>query len=507
MPIFAFIVIKYMAQIYISKELKEKLELVRNNSEIAKLLLKGDLNSETLVDDYVNYLSIDLEDPTKISYLNKERFNIIKSKGEDVWLSSKRYNVKPGGLIGRLFKSTSNKEVENFAALMKAALNAPKFKFNIVEGEEMRKWYFYESYSELDKGSLGASCLRHSHSQGLLDFYVQNPKVIKMLLMLNTEGKLLGRAILWYLKGQPHNFIMDRIYTINSDDEFFFKQWADSNSFIYKSKQNWNTPYIFESNGEIKKAKMSFSYDSIGLKIGSKYMPYFDTFKWIDIKNWVFFNYKPDNIENVRTFVTTNGTSYPANHLALDELDEHYWQQDEIVNCEYLKLRTKNINTNWSDICHKYILVKDSVFDEELSDYIFNSEFNFLNPIEKINSIKEKRRILLEKKKLEISKLKLDSVQKMHSVIMEYYRTGEININDLTEQIQPHNEEPIEGETPSIAAIDPYTNHFSLDDFRVEPFTFRTETTKISSRRRVSPKRIADDGTIDFGTIDPDDEA
>jgi len=416
-----------MAHIFISKELKEKLLLIQNNSEVAKLLLKGDVNSEILVDDYINYLSVDPSEPGRLSFLSKDRFDLIRKQGnEDFWSSSMRYSSKPGGLINKLFKSVSGKEVENFAALIKAALIPNPFKFKIVEGENIRKWYLYDSYSSVEKGSLGASCLRHPHSQPLLDFYVANNDNIKLLIMLDNEGKLLGRALLWYIEHESASRIMDRIYTNNSDDEFHFKQWADQNGFLYKSKQNWNTPYIFESKGEVKKIKLSLTLP----KMGFKYMPYLDTFKWLDIKTNVFTNYLPDNKETVRTFVATNGSNYPANHLAMDELDEHYWQQDEIVNLEYLKLKTKTTNAVWSDICQKYILSKDSQYDEDLGDYIFNSDYHFLNPIDKINQIKDQKKIALEKKKLKLTADGLRDVQHLSDILMEYYRTGELNINE-----------------------------------------------------------------------------
>lgn len=416
-----------MAQIFISKELKEKLILIQNNSEVAKLLLKGDVNSEILADDYINYISIDKNEPGRLSFLNRERYDLLRKKGdEDVWTSSMRYSSKPGALVNKIFKSISNKEVENFAALIKAALASSTFKFKIVEGENIRKWYLYDSYSSLDRGSLGASCLRHPHSQPLLDFYVANNDNIKLLLMVDNEDRLLGRALLWYFKDSVANRIMDRIYTNNSDDEFHFKQWADQNGFIYKSKQNWNTPYIFESKGEVKKIKMSVTLP----KMGFKYMPYLDTFKWLDVKTNVFTNYLPDNRDSVRTFVATNGSSYPANHLAMDELDEHYWQQDEIVNIDYLKLRTKNTNVVWSDICQKYILSKDSNYDEDLGDYIFNTDYHFLNPIDRINQIKEQKKIAIERKKLKLTADGLRNVQQLSNILMEYYRTGELNINE-----------------------------------------------------------------------------
>ena len=53
-----------------------------------------------------------------------------------------------------------------------------------------------------------------------------------MLVMLNLEGNLKGRALLWNF---GTNKIMDRIYT--TDDEklhLYFKKWATENGYLYK---------------------------------------------------------------------------------------------------------------------------------------------------------------------------------------------------------------------------------------------------------------------------------
>ena len=93
-----------MTNIQISKELRNKLELISANSVIAKTLLSPEINPELLIEDYVNYISIDILEPNRLSYLDRPRFELIQKVGEDVWKSNKRYSSKPGALINRIFK-------------------------------------------------------------------------------------------------------------------------------------------------------------------------------------------------------------------------------------------------------------------------------------------------------------------------------------------------------------------------------------------------------------------
>lgn len=469
-----------MSKIFISEELRAVLEKISQNSSIAKILLKGDVNSEILHEDYFNYLSIDNEATDgRLTFLDKTRFDLIVKSGDNLWESSKRYSTKPGALINKIFNSVSPKEVENFASLIKAALTKNTFKFSIVEGDEIKKWYLYDSYQSLDRGTLGASCLRHPHSQPLLEFYIHNKNKIKLLIMTDKNNRLVGRTLLWDIEPKK---VMDRIYTINTDDEFYFKKWADENGYIYKHKQNWNATYLFESKGEVEKIKMEIKVDRFDFKL----MPYLDTFKWFDFKKGVFFNYKPSDLDNVRTFMTTNGGSYPANHLELDQLDDHYWTQEEIVRLDYINLNTRNTNCVWSDICEKYILSKDSLYDEELGDYMFSKEYDFLNPADRISKIRDQKRKYLEERKLAFSKQKLDKISNFSNIVMEYYRDGNININDLTEVLS---------EVRSEANTTNMDSFFSGIDYR----TF----TEGRINTRYTTARVNNGGTLYFDVIDP----
>ena len=72
--------IRKTTDILTSYDLDLVLEQIKDNSEVARLLLKKRHPIENLVDKHINYISISNSDKTKISYLTPERSqNIINS--------------------------------------------------------------------------------------------------------------------------------------------------------------------------------------------------------------------------------------------------------------------------------------------------------------------------------------------------------------------------------------------------------------------------------------------
>ena len=81
------------SDIITSLELDFVLEQIKDNSEVANLLLKKRHSNENLVDNHINYISMSNSDKTRISYLTPERIESLLSSGEDLWTSSKRFHI------------------------------------------------------------------------------------------------------------------------------------------------------------------------------------------------------------------------------------------------------------------------------------------------------------------------------------------------------------------------------------------------------------------------------
>jgi hypothetical protein len=170
------------------------------------------------------------------------------------------------------FKPT---DIEDFVNKYKSVITQMRDKFNnfkIVKGKDIRNSYLVDNYLNTN-GSLGNSCMRYEKCQKFLDIYVENPDKVS-LVILEKEGKITGRAILW--TDEDDRRVMDRIYTNNSADEQLFKDFAKANNFWYKKDQNMyeDTPFI-GPNGEEER------YITVHLKaVDHNYYPYMDSLKF-----------------------------------------------------------------------------------------------------------------------------------------------------------------------------------------------------------------------------------
>ena len=204
------------SDIFISEQFRNILEIFKEKSEVAQLLLCRRLNKESLADNHINYICSSKNDPTKISYLTTERIEVIyDSDTDDYWTSTKRFACKPGAFIGKILKGISTKEVENFANLYKAFASKSNIEFKIVTGSDILKYYHQDSYFN-QNGTLGNSCMKSNSCQEYFDIYTQNP-MVSMVIMLAPNEKILGRALLWQIGEEK---VMDRIYTIQDDTYF-----------------------------------------------------------------------------------------------------------------------------------------------------------------------------------------------------------------------------------------------------------------------------------------------
>jgi len=375
------------SDIFISDDLKNILTEIESQSMVASLLLKKRHSNDDLVEDFVNHISVSREDKGKISYLTKERAAVIDES--EIWTSSRRFQAKPGGFISKVFKDIPAKEVELFSTLFRNVSNRIKVNLQVVKGERIRDFYYYESYAS-DNGSLGASCMRYDSCQKYMNVYVDNTDVVSMLVMLNDGGSLIGRALLWDCNGYK---IMDRIYTTNDEKyAFYFKEWATKNNYLFKSNQNWFDTMTFEKIGD-KKQELK-----IDIKLPNsdyRYYPYMDTFKFFNADTRTISNYQPKG--DFYTICTPDGSKYDSDYLVLDVIDKVFRYRHDAVYVRYIDGFTTGNNVSYSEIHDEYILCEDATYDDELSDYIFCEEKSSNNDSERI----ERRRIEMRRRQEE----------------------------------------------------------------------------------------------------------
>lgn len=370
--------------IHISDDLKNVLSVIESESLVAALLLKRRNNREDLADSYVNYISISKQDRTKLSYLTQDRIDSLDP--QEYWTSSRRYIAKPGAFISKLFNDIPAKEVEKFSNLFRSQASKAPFRFEVVKGNRIKDFYYYENYYSSERGSLGVSCMKHEHCQKYFDLYTENEENVSMLTMFNDKNRLIGRALLWDFES---NKIMDRIYTYNDEElSFYFKQWATEHGYYYKSEQNWFNTIFFEQIGTGKK---EFKLEMKLPNIKQHYYPYMDTFKFIDLDKGILYNYLPEDTSSLRTLTSSDGSKHPSDYLVFDMIDRVMRYRNDAAYIQYAEIWTGRQNAVYSNYNDKWILKQDSRYEEMIDDYIFNEEHNDKNT-EKLLKLIEQRR-------------------------------------------------------------------------------------------------------------------
>jgi hypothetical protein len=441
-------------KLFISDELRDFLRVIETQSVIAQLLL-GKVDMGRYGYEYanhpVNYISISHDDRTKISYLSGDKSEEDLQKiGEDAWSTRFRYKAKPGTFVRKLFKNIPAKDVEIFSNLYCGENKKPTFTFKVVQGEDIRKYYHYPSYAQSSYGSLPASCMRYDNCQAFLEIYIKNPNKIKMLVMLNAENLLMGRSLLWEFDGFK---LMDRIYTINDEMlPFQFKKWATENNYLYKSEQNWYNSIFFE-NMEKEKQELRFKINLVKHK-HEKY-PYLDTFKFLDAKGNLY-NYIPENVA-FKTLTACDGGKFTEDVLRFDHIDRVLRHRGECILLDYLgnDIYTSSNNTCYSGVNNKYILRRDSKYNEEVEDNIFIGEYEHLNNEKEIEERKE-----YVKKEKEKYKLKQEMLEKQKKEVRSFTLEDYYIANDPTPRIRRREE---------IARVHPVEPPILVDQQANEP--------------------------------------
>lgn len=385
--------------IHISDDLRSVLSIIESESLVASLLLKRRHSKEDLADSHVNYISISKQDRTKLSYLSQDRIDSLDP--QDYWTSTRRYMAKPGAFISKLFKDVPAKEVEKFSNLLRSQAKKAPFRFEVVRGNSIKDFYYYENYHSSERGSLGVSCMKHEHCQKYFDLYTENEENVSMLTMFNENNRLIGRALLWDFESHK---IMDRIYTYNDEElSFYFKQWATENGYYYKSEQNWFNTIFFEQIGTGKK---EFKLEVKLPNIKQHYYPYMDTFKFIDLDKGILYNYLPEDTSSLRTLTSSDGSKHPSDYLVFDMIDRVMRYRNDAAYIQYVEIWTGRQNAVYSNYNDKWMLKQDSRYEELIDDYIFNEQHNDKNSERVIKLIEQRRKEQEERKSSQESRSK-----------------------------------------------------------------------------------------------------
>jgi hypothetical protein len=259
------------------------LDELRLDDEICHKLLR-DISEAELSNFAVSYLDFSSENPTYLSYLNKQRYDgtIIEDNLHPYRAVNVRFHGKPAKIVRKIYEDRfTPKQYEDFANRFKAytmKFNGSNMVLKVVSGTEIRKYYLFEHYAD-DLGTLGGSCMRDYGSQEYLDIYVKNDNC-QMLILLNQDtDKISGRALLWQTTDGTK--VMDRVYITHDHLTHLFLDWAKENGYWHKMKQSYEYPYDWikpdnEHRYKTFMIELGYGRDDID------YWPYMDTFHYVN---------------------------------------------------------------------------------------------------------------------------------------------------------------------------------------------------------------------------------
>ena len=261
--------------------------LDRSNSRISQILIHG---MSGLIQEEGNFIKRVDDTIDTLSYLPKKKYSVIQDDhrkdpfGDGVG----RQTIRVGRFIKKFLTENAFQEfglkdsdVERFVNSYKSYFNYDPTKLQIVEGEDVRKYYLEDNYFRPDGyryGTLWNSCMRQSERNKFMNLYVMND--VKMLVLFSDDNKVRARALLWegvkeFDSDKTYKF-MDRIYTVYDHDVDIFKKWAKENGYLTKWEQNAKTELYVDVDGNPERKHLYLVLDKHNLS----WYPYLDTFKY-----------------------------------------------------------------------------------------------------------------------------------------------------------------------------------------------------------------------------------
>lgn len=391
-------VAKQEMRLYYSDDFRNMLRKIQTKSSVAQALLSSEdsnqmLDIYTLIDITEKNDTISLVQVNRITRGNPDLgetlpYNIRdKKRGSDFW-SKARTEMKIGRWTTRIFTEVHKSElpaskIEEFVNLYKAAIDGEDLSnFELVSGEDIRKWYHEKNYFER-RGQLGNSCMRYNNCQTFLDIYVKNPEVCQLLILKSDDekDKIIGRALIWKLT--EGDYYMDRIYTINDSDKLLFQDYARINKI--------ENSYYGNSGLQLEVKLGNHTYE--------KY-PYMDTF--------VVYNPTTKILRDEEDLwpgqgyirITSTNGGFDAEDAVYSNWNDEYINREDAVHCanvddwlsrdsaRYLEYKDEwaapTDDVVWSQYHSEYFFMDDCVYSELMSDTLYPEDENVIQVI--INS-------------------------------------------------------------------------------------------------------------------------
>ena len=385
-------VAKQEMRLYYSDDFRNMLRKIQPKSSIAQALLSSE-DSNQMLDIYTLIDVTDKNDTISLIQVNRITrgnpdlgetlpYNIRdKKRGSEFWTKA-RTDIGIGRWTRRIFTEVHKSElpaskIEEFVNLYKAAIDGDDLSnFELVSGEDVRKWYNEINYLER-RGQLGNSCMRYHNCQDFLDIYVKNPEVCQLLILKSDDenDKITGRALIWKLT--DGNYYMDRIYTINDSDKLLFQDYTRVNKI--QSSYDGNNILQFE-------VKLGdYTYE--------KY-PYMDTFVVYNPTTKILKD--DEDLWPGQGYIKLQNTQggFSSEDAVYSELSDEYISRENAVYCDNVSdwlsrdsatyLEYKGVwaaptdDVVWSEYHSENFFMDDCVYSEIMSDTLYTENENVI---------------------------------------------------------------------------------------------------------------------------------
>lgn len=308
-----------------SNSFQKMIAELRFDCDVCKVLFHHKLD---LLTDELNYITMR---GSMISYLPAGKEHLTNDDGR--WRREGRQEGKPARIIQKIIPDNiradyeiTDFKLEKFTNAIRSYVMAngdgengdsEKVTLWVCNGEFIPCYYNEDNYSEFAGGNLTGSCMKDKDSN-FFDIYKDNPDKVSMVVALDANHRVLGRALLW--KTDNVGMCMDTIYAKDEVRPMFIK-FARENGIRYKSNQSCHHHSFNAFDGATDSCG---DYVDVTLRNWDySYYPYLDTLYYLD-ECGVLSNNTPDG--PYRELRSTDG-SY----------EEHNSEVEDVITGDYIR--------------------------------------------------------------------------------------------------------------------------------------------------------------------------
>jgi hypothetical protein len=322
---------------------KSTIDIIDNLIEIFEDAI--DIDDSKITQNYFDL--VDSADD-KVSFIQNNRVRDYDGDSiDDIYKMSGRGEIKIGRIVKQLLGlnniSVTDAEVEKFVNLFKASTVNHDFKFILVSGDDILEYYDKSNYYS-EHGSLGNSCMNNV-GKSILKIYIENPKKVKLLVLVDGDNKVHGRALVWKLKKSPCDtkYFMDKIYTNKIQTKLDLKTLLVKRigcidiTMLLVFSDNWKFKY---------KDKVYYGEISVKLDGNFRRYPYLDTLS--------FLSKDKDELSNLPDKKSYWLMDTEGEKEKCDYCNGKMWRDDEEVElCHeccvgHMGLKTQGVETKWN---------------------------------------------------------------------------------------------------------------------------------------------------------------